>query len=306
MNAPINETLDITNALRGAGMLADLSISTWGGTKSDSALLDDVKRQHGAVGEVGKVLKNLLAGHDDKLKAARSAYNSIRQRHYDMTLPWVSDPHAVRQSGPRLLTYPLFDPYMKEMSRLRRAAIDAKQAFVDGYPTDAAEAQRNLGTMASAIEYPTQDEVDKCFRLHFDVEPIPETASFRGLPDMALDGLRKNLEKKQARQIADATKAAWAETRARVEHLVQRLTTKDAEGKGAVFKETTVENVRELLTLLPGWNITGNPQVAEVVKDLNTVLDGVNAGNLRKDEGLRHTTAAQAQKVVDKLAGWGL
>lgn len=301
----MNDT-DVTTALRGAGMLADVSISVWGGTKSDNDLLDQVKSQHGAVGDVGRVLKNLLAGHDTKLKAARSAFNALRQRHYEMTLPWVSDPHALRQTGPRLLTYPIFDPYMKEMARLRRAAIDAKNEFVESYPDDAAEARKNLGTMASQIEYPSQDEVAGAFRLHFDIEPIPESASFKGLPDAALEGLRRNLEAKQKNQVGEATKAAWAECRQRVEYLVGRLTAKTPEGKDATFRNSTVENVRELLELLPGWNITGNPQVSEIVMDIRDMLGDVNSENLRKDEGLRNTTVAQAQKVVDKLASWGM
>lgn len=301
----MNDT-DVTNAMRSVGMLADVSISVWGGTKSDPDLLEEIKRNHGAVGDVGRVLKNLLAGHDDRRKAATSAHNAIRQYHYETTLAWVSDPHAIRHTGPRLLTYPLLHPYLLKMGELRRAALEAKADFVEHYEDDAAAARANLGSMASRIEYPSKEQVEAAFHLFFEIDPIPDSAQFRGLPKEALADLVAQHDAKREHQIEGAVKAAWAECRARVEYLAGRLTAKNDEGKDATFRDSTVENVKELLTLLPGWNITDNPQVGEIVADIRDMLGGVSANSLRRDEGLRATTVAQAQGVVDKLKGWGL
>src|SRR4249920_3676737 len=95
-NQTINQT-DILQAVRESAVLADVSISLWGGTRTDAKLLNEMKATHGATGDVGKVLLNVLAGADDLLKKTRSAFAAVRLRHYELTLPWVSDPHATRQ-----------------------------------------------------------------------------------------------------------------------------------------------------------------------------------------------------------------
>jgi hypothetical protein len=76
--------------------------------------------------------------------------------------------------------------------------------------------------------------------------------------------------------------------------------------KSPKFKNSTVENVRELLDLLPGWNITDNPLVADIVGDLKQMLQNVTAESLRRDEKLRAATAQNAQSVIDKMKGWGM
>jgi hypothetical protein len=294
--------LDVTTALRQAGMLADVSISTWGGTRTDNGLLNEVKRQHNAHGDVGRMMKNLLAGHDARLKAARGAYNAVRQRYYELTLPWTSDPHALRQTGPRLLTFPLFDNFMKEMAAAKRVAFDARDEFVEHYEEDAEAARGNLGGLVLETEYPSRDDVEAAFRIHFDIEPIPESSTFRGLPDLALNSLKKNLDKKRESQIKAAQSAAWSEARERVEHLIKRIADPDAK-----FKSSTVSNVRELLELLPGWKLTTEShQVDEIVADIESMLQGVDPDSLRRDAKLRKATASSAQSVINKMNVWGL
>jgi hypothetical protein len=298
MNDIAVHTQDVGDAVRNAGLLASVQISVWEGMKLDKKSLEELKKLHGASGDIGRVNINLLTGHDGLLRDTHSAFFSVRTRHYELTLPWVSDPHAPRQRGPRLLSHLLFEQYVKELSVLKKAAIDLLEGtFLPAYPGLVQGAQGNLGTIAQGFHYPTVDEIRKSFRVHFDFEPIPEGAGFRGLDGHTLDQLGKLLAKKQERQVAEATRAMWVETRARIEALIAATKKPNA---------ATVGNVRELLTLLPGWNITGNPAVSEVAQDIDELLSGIEAEDLRKDEKLRSDTAASARKIVDKMTAWGI
>lgn len=304
MTMSTTEMIEMTDAVRETAMLADVSISTWSGSRTDNNLLEGVKRQHNATGNVGKVIKNLLAGADEPLKATKSAYQAVRSKHYELTLPWVGDPHTMRQSGPRLLPNALFNTYMTEMSTLQRAAKAALEELLGLYPDLIARARQNLGSMADG-GYPTTEELRASFRVSFDFEPIPEGAQFRGLSEDTLGKLTKRLEKKQEAQVAQATAAMWQEARKRIEHLVERLTTTGSSDEDAPrFKAATVESVRALITLLPGWNITGNPLAGEIAAELETLLLGVDAEELRKNPRARSQTAREARRVADKIRGW--
>lgn len=295
----INNT-DMIQAVRESAMLADVSISVWNAEKSDRGAMDDLKARAGATGNVGRVVKNMLAGADAKLKDVRSAFTVVRTLHYGLTLPWVADPHALRTTGPRLLPHLLFERYLMELSKQRNTALKLLEDFLVDYPSLVAQAKANLGTLAD-VTYPTVDEVRASFRVHFDFEPLPAGASFKGLPEHTIERLAGALHKKQERMVAAATKAMWDEARDRLGRIVERLSDPDAK-----FKASTIENVRELVTLMPGWNMTGQPEVDEVVADIKSMLSHVDAVILRDDIGKREDTATKAKAVMDKLASWGV
>ncbi len=230
----------------------------------------------------------------------RSAYAQVRSLHYQYTLPWVSDPHAERQRGPRLLPHLLFDKYLAALSKQKRVASQLLDELIVELPTHIAQAKANLGSLADAT-YPSEDEIRASFRVHFDFEPLPAGAAFKGLPEHTIERLANALQQKQNRMIQAATKAMWDETKERVSHIVERLG--DPENR---FKASTIENVRELITLLPGWNLTGDTAVQEVVEDLEKMLAGVDAKQLRDDLHSRSDVADKAKAVVDKLARWGV
>lgn len=293
---------DILKAVRESAMLADVSISVWGGTRTDNNLLNEMKARHGAVGDVGRVIKNLMSGADLPLKTTRSAYMAVRTKHYSLTLPWVSDPTAIRQEGPRLLPHMINDRYMTEMSMLRRAAIAARDEFLDAYPGLVKEAKSNLGTMADDKQYPSVDELRGSFRVHFDFEPLPEGASFRGLSPHTIERLTKGLLSKQQRQLQEAQRMIWERAKKPIEHLVERLTNVEENSR---FKDATIENVRELMTLLPGWNVTKDARVQEITRDIESMLANVTPSEIRKNKNIRGDVVKEAKNVVNKLSSWG-
>lgn len=291
---------DLSEAVRATAVLADVTISMWGAERSDSTLMDKIKADAGATGNVGRVVKSMLAGADGMLKDTKSAFAAVRTTHYSMTLPWVSDPHAERQRGPRLLPNLLWDKYTTAVARRRTEAYAVRDNFIGEYPNLVEQARRNLGALADA-NYPDAEEVRAQFKITLDFEPIPAGVAFRGLPESVLGKLAASLQKKQERMIESATAAMWEEVKDRVKRITERLS--DPEAK---FKATTVEGVRELITLIPGWNVVGDARAAEVARDIEEMLHGVRAEDLRGDARVRGDVASRARAVSDKLTQWGL
>ena len=291
---------DFAQAVRESALLADITLSVWSATVRDYGAMEELKYKHGAKGNVGSVIKNLFAGADGPLKDAQSAYNKIRTIHYGLTLPWVANPHAPRQEGARLLTHLLFETYVKALSSQIRAAQASLDKLVGELPAMEAAARANLGGMAPA-KYPSADDVRGKVRVAYDFEPIPSAAAFQGLDDFTLERLSKRMQTKHEQCVLTAQAAMWGQVRDKVSHLASSLA--DPEYR---FHESTLENVRDLLVTMPGWNLTRDDRVDEVVADLKRLLDGIDAKTLRKDAGTRKGVSAEAQQIVDKLAGWGL
>jgi hypothetical protein len=292
---------DLGKALQEAAMLAHVRISVWDSTKIDRAVMEQVKIHHNAKGNVGRLQKNTLAGVDGPLRAVRSAYAAVRVRHYQLTLPWASDAGAERQTGARLLCHPLLPRYLTELGQLERLAQNALDEFIPAYPGMVKEAAQNLGSMYNALDYPTADEIRMRFRIHRDFEPIPDGTGFKGLPSGMLDRLSRHLAARQRVQLEQANEAMWTEARERIAHLIDRLQEEDTK-----FKEATVTAVRELTGLLPGWNLGKDGRVDEIARDIEMMLAGVEAADLRKDAAIRTNVVHDAMKIAEKIEGWSL
>jgi hypothetical protein len=295
-----NITQDIGEAVRSTAILVDVTISMWGGERSDATLMDKIKTEAGATGNIGRTMKNMLAGADGLLKDTKSAFAAVRVVHYSMTLPWVSDPHAERQRGPRLLPNMLWDRYTSTIAAKRTTAYLVRDKFINEYPALVEQARANLGTLADA-NYPDAEDIRAQFKISFDFEPIPAGVAFKGLPDRVIGKLAENLQKKQERMIATAQASMWEEVHDRVKRLHARLS--DPEAK---FHASTVEAVRDLVVLLPGWNICNNAHAIEVASTIEELLHGLRADDLRSDTRVRANVANQTQAVLDKMAAWGL
>jgi hypothetical protein len=293
------EREDLADAVRSMALLANLSISMWSGERTDHQVGAKIKHDAGAVGNTGRYIKHLLAGCDTQLKDLRGAYTAARTVHYKLTLPWVSDPQADRQAGPRLLPNALFLNYIGEMGRLQTAATDKLTTFIHDYPALAVQAQANLAGLGKPEDYPAPEQVKASFRLHFDFEPIPPASAFANLPEQALKALSKGLARRQQSAAGAAQAAMWERVREQVGHLASRLSDPEA-----AFKENTIDNVRELITLLPGFNCTLDPRVDEVVEDIKRMLMGTSAQEIRKFADTRKDVAAQARALGDKLTQW--
>lgn len=292
---------DLADAVRATALLADLTISLWTGERTDRTLSDQIKADAGAVGNTGRYLKNLMAGCDNELKSVRGAYQAARTAHYQLTLPWVSHPNSERQTGPRLLPNLLFSRYLDQMSRLKLNAESRMATFVAEYPDLILRAQANLAGLANAADYPSPQEVQNSFKLVFDFLPIPAASSFSGLPDAMLEKLGKQLTRRQENAARISRTAMWERVRTTVGHLVDRLADPDT-----AFKASSVESVREMVTLLPGWNCTGDDKVTTVVSDIQTMLNGLDAKGIRRDKSARADVARKAQAIADKLDQWRL
>lgn len=293
---------DLAEAVRSMGLLADLTINMWSGERTDPKVSADVKAQSGAVGNTGRYIKNLMAGCDDKLKDLRSAYASARTTHYKLTLPWIANPQdGTRMQGPRLLPNMLFNRYITELSALRASAETKLDEFVNDYPGLVQRAMTNLAGLAQPGDYPTQDQIKTSFKFNFDFTPIPPTSAFPNLPENALRALSRALDKRQQASALQAQSAMWERVREQVKHLADRLSDPDA-----TFKEASVENVRELIVLLPGYNVTGDERALDIQDDIQNMLKGITSKDIRKDNNLRAAVANDAKAITSKLAEWGV
>lgn len=272
--------------IQSKAMLAQLSISQWTARKADKSVTTEVEQKHGAhdAGKFNKLLvdKALL---DPIAKIAGRA----RDYHYSYTLPW-SD------SGPRLLPSKLFADYTATFRGLKAEFEKAVNHMINQYPIEVQAARNRLGTMYQPDDYPDPSDIYLKFGLKTEFSPVPDGNDFRvEVAAEAQEELKASVTEAVHSRQAGAVKATYGRIKDVVSKIEERLALPEA-----VFKDTLITNAIELCQVLDGLNITDDPEITAITKDIKDHLM-MPPSLLRSNLSTRATTAVHAQRILALL-----
>jgi len=266
-------------------VLVNLKMRIWSGKKDDRKVANDIELQHQAT-NAGRYKKNLI--NDTELKEVYNRAQSVRKFVREQTLPWGDN-------GARILPAIHHMSFMRDFQEEQFQFEDAVATFVKAYPARVKEAPGRLNGLYRASDYPPAKNIHKKFQLKLDCEAIADLDDFRlQVDEQEVIRLREEMEKDYAQKIADATKDIWGRIKDTVGHMVDKLSDKKAR-----FHDSLVNNIGELVDLLPKLNITGDKDIDLAVADMKKLL--VDPDNLRRNKRFRSQTAKEAQAILEKF-----
>jgi hypothetical protein len=255
-----------------------------------------VNRSHGAARDAGRYNKLLVAA--DTLEAVAKVASAARIAHYEMTQPWFDD-------GARILPTALYDAYANKMRDFRAEFNEAADKFCRDYPSIVAAAQKRLNGMFKAEDYPKASEVRALFDFDIRVLPCPDAADFRvSIAKEHADDIRNDIETRMAKALNDAMQEPVRRILETVGHMADRLKAyKPAGKKGGrtegTFRDSLVQNVRDLVELLPAFNLTNDQTLDALTRRMRDELCSADAQTLRDDPKARKSVARAAESILD-------
>jgi hypothetical protein len=189
---------------------------------------------------------------------------------------------------------------------------DAKREFArlvdalcDAYSSRVREVEHRLGSMFNPADYPDVSTIRDACRFHLRVAPTPSIKDWRlDLNDQVMADLRKDLEE----QSTSAMGTALADVAQRIAKVARNAHEKLADPT-AIFRDTLVGNIDELVGLLPVLNVTDDQDLENLALDLRMSVYGVKPDTLRHDPLVRSqkahemgTLAANAEALADMFA----
>jgi len=297
MNAHTQTT---TGGISDRALVVSLTISQWSGRRLDRKITDEVNRDHNAAADAGRYNKLLLpkAALDPIQKVVSETRNDFLQR----TLPWLND-------GSRIMASMAFLDHKQWLSGQRGKFDIAVNDFLADYDKYVLEAQVRLNGMFDPTDYPGKDEIASRFSMNVRVMPVPESEDFR--VDMS-DDMVQEIKAEITNSVNSAVNEAVSDVYRRVAdvtgRMVERLTAyKPAEGKGqkseGIFRDSLVENVRDLTSIMPMLNITGDPRLTRIADEL-VDISRFDASVLREDPVVRENVATEAQRILDSISDY--
>ncbi len=241
------------------------------------------------------VRKRLLEG--DELRAITRMDSSILGYVYSRSLP------SVFRDGIYLVPVELVqevDEKLSEMAREREALVEA---FCSVYPSLIEDAASRLRSVFDPRDYPS-------------VETIRETFGFEwlyvdlGVPS-GLKGVSRSLWLKESEKQKKLWEEAMGEVRqvlraqlqALVEHMVDRLSGKNEDGKPRIFRDSLVRNMEDFLATFDARNITDDADLKGLVEKARRLMQGVGPALLREAPTVRETVAQGFERLQTAMDG---
>lgn len=271
-------------------LLVQLSVSQWTARKYDKKVTNEVASAHGTTTVAGRYNKSLLP-MNDYLDRVHKKTTHIRTKFYENTLPWGIEGTMMLPTSNYLQ---LMTDFRKEKGEWQYLVNE----FVSNYDQLRLDAKRLLGSLYDDADYPDESDVARKFNMDMAIFPVPNTDFRVAIASDELTRIQQDVEKRIADAQTTAMKEVWDRLYERVKHMAEKL----ADPK-AIFRDTMVENTKELCALLPRLNFMDDPNLEQLRLQVEgSLLKHPEA--LRNDPDLRRDTAAEAKAIMDKMSSF--
>jgi len=272
--------------------------SQWSGHKFDREITQETNARLKSKSDAGRW--NKLVVPKEALAPVRSAFTAVGDLHRQMTSPW-------KDKGPRILANLNYSKYTAAMREAIRNAEDEADKFALIYPKLVAEAPERMKDAYNPEDYPPVSEIRSKFKIVLDFDTLPDEADFRCDLDPEIEAdIRAEIEASSQRmetRMLDDTRERITEV---VERMVKGLTEYGQEIKGAkrkrTFRDSLVDNVRELADLLPGFNLANDPTLAAITDRISKELCSEDGDELRKHKNARAAVQKSAESILDDVS----
>lgn len=293
--------------LSSRAMLISISISTWTARKYDKKATQGVADTYNTDEKAGRYNKSLLPAENDAYKAIGQIGQAARADLYQETLPWLD-------SGARILTSMNYLNCMSIMRKRQREFQEAVPEFVRRYPFMKNAAKNMLNGLYQEADYPAVSEVAERFSFEIRVFPLPSEKDFRvALHDDDLAEIRQSIVQDTTGAIGRAMEEPYRRLADGVAHMGARLRgdktcpCRNCRGKSYTtdtFSDTLITNLQEMCEQLPRLNLTGDPDLTELIEEVKTGLTGFLPEAVRGNDAVRQTLIERAAEIQRNMAGY--
>ena len=208
--------------------------------------------------------------------------------------------HKSTEKGIALIPSANFLHFMTLFRKEKAAFEKLVDKFCPMYPQLVEVAKTDLGTSYKSNDYPHPNDIRCKFSMDMTISNVPAD-DFRcaGMSDAEADIIRADIQARTKQAAQDAMAEAWQRLYDRVKHLADKLN-----DPAATFKNTTVEHITELCSILPRLNFADDPNLEAMRQEVEGKLVGYHPDALRNDPDLRRDKAEEANDIMAKMGAF--
>lgn len=237
--------------------------------------------------------KNIFVGCDAVLSSIKQVINEARAFHYSITLP---APKAWGTAA--FISNALVPTYRQTMTQFEIKLDSLKQHLRNEWDSMQQAAKTNLGKAYNPADYGDLEGIlAKCY-ISVDFRPVPSGKDLSNHPTLAF--IKDAVEEETGKAYDSAITEMWGRLIESVKAARENLMKLDT-GVSSRFRTEWLSNMREMLPILKGLNITQD-QKFDAFADEASQLLCYDEKTLKQSMSKREELAEKADKLFKKLA----
>jgi hypothetical protein len=238
--------------------------------------------------------RELLSASKLILDTKNPAYRAVAAVRSEASTYWRNVTLPFPEAGIRLLPQSSLSTFASTMQTYRERLQEAASELAGQYDQIKSEAERRLGTLFNASDYPTT--LDGLFDLEVSYPTIEPPAYLVSLHPDVYQQEQARVRERFESAVELAEKAFATELQRLTGHLAERLTGLH-DGQPKVFRDSAVENLREFFERFRRLNIRSSPELDALVEQAQQTINGVEPQTLRDSNRLRQMVARDFEQI---------
>tara|TARA_R100000805_G_C3612077_1_gene112830 strand:- start:152 stop:1060 length:909 start_codon:yes stop_codon:yes gene_type:complete len=281
-------------SLRDSHQLLEIHCSLPGGSKQNQEAIGELSHTYNCDPELINVTNKLFSL---ELKDVRAHQAKLRKEGKKHGLPF--DPPAV------IIRYSVVDKVMPLLEEMKQENFYMYQQFLKIYP-DIIEARRRDGTgmgrMFNESDFPSVKALEEKWAIHIDLKELPDPNSDVrvGASDAQIQRTRKSMQEQQDRFIRQAVVSMLAEIRGPLANIVEKRDVYKGGRKGRFHNATFIGNVRDVVNKIIPNNLTDDPEIEEIKRDLIREICPLEPQELRDNPAMLKNAGDNAEEIIKK------
>jgi hypothetical protein len=244
--------------------------------------------------------RELLSASKLILDTKNPAYRAVAAVRSEASSYWRTVTLPFPEAGIRLLPQNSLGLFAQTMQTYRERLQDAARELSGQYDTIKSEAQRRLGTLFNASDYPTT--LDGLFDLEVSYPTIEPPNYLMALHPDVYQAEQARVRERFESAVELAEQAFATELQRLVTHLAERLTGLQ-DGQPKVFRDSAVENFTEFFDRFRRLNVRSNPELDALVDQARQVINGIEPQQLRDSVRLRAMVLNDFTRIEQAVGG---
>src|SRR6478736_5011750 len=283
------------NPVSHRAVMVVLNQRAWKGKAVDREVAAQAEINSNAEQGTMTVIKELTPKH--LIQPSKTIMAVGRAEHYKMTIPGLF-------RGQSILPTKRFEDYMMAQQEFGDQFFAKVDDFIDIYPSIREKAKEKLGTSYKDRDFPSAHAIRSYFDYKVIPGPIPEVSDFRldGVSQENTDTFRNEVEGSVKQLYAEATQTMFERARDMLESFYRQAKNYNVNAPGAMLREATIEQMQEFAAHVCDMNITNDPLLEKVGKELLKDFVDLKGSELRKSADMRTDIANKAEAILKKLS----
>ena len=174
--------------------------------------------------------------------------------------------------------------------------------------TNIDQARLDLGKLFRIEDYPSKESLQAKFGIRYRIAPVPDADHF--MARLASDDTaraKRDIERQIEERLHEAVGDLYRRLGEAVERVSERLQ-EGEDGKPLLFRNSMIENIRDLVDVVPRLNIFGDDRLARLCEDVKDRIAHADPDTLRPspqfNPNVRRQVKRDADTLMEKFAGY--